>query len=211
MAAMEDVLDLYHEPYDPSRPVVCMDETSKQLVAETRVPIPAGPGRPRRIDYEYERKGAANIFMFAEPLRGWRWAPVSERRTRVDWAQAVRDLLEVHYPSAKLLRLVMDNLNVHSVASLYEAFPPDEARRLIQRLEVHYTPKHGSWLNVAEIELRALSIQCVSRRIADIKILRREVRAWTRDRNRRSVEVDWQFKTADARIRLKHLYPEFRP
>lgn len=208
---MEDVLDLYHEPYDPSCPVVCMDETSKQLVAETRVPIPAGPGRPRRIDYEYERKGAANVFMFAEPLRGWRWAPVSERRTRVDWAQAVRDLLEVHYPSAKLVRLVMDNLNVHSVASLYEAFPPEEARRLIKRLEVHHTPKHGSWLNVAEIELRALSIQCISRRIADIRLLRREVKAWTKDRNRRSVEVDWQFKTADARIRLKHLYPEFRP
>jgi hypothetical protein len=208
---MENVLDLYHEPYDPSRPVVCMDETSKQLVAETRVPIPAAPGRPRRIDYEYERKGAANIFMFAEPLRGWRWAPVSERRTRVDWAQAVRDLLEVHYPSAKLVRLVMDNLNVHSVASLYEAFPPEEARRLIKRLEVHHTPKHGSWLNVAEIELRALSIQCVSRRIADIVILRREVKAWTKDRNRRSVEVDWQFKTTDARIRLKHLYPEFQP
>jgi hypothetical protein len=208
---MEDVLDLYHEPYDPSRPVVCMDETSKQLVAETRVPIPAGPGRPRRIDYEYERMGAANIFMFAEPLRGWRWAPVSERRTRVDWAQAVRDLLEVHYPSAKLVRLVMDNLNVHSVASLYEAFPPEEARRLIQRIEVHHTPKHGSWLNVAEIELRALSIQCISRRIADIRILRSEVKAWTKDRNRRSVEVDWQFKTPDARTRLKHLYPEFRP
>jgi DDE superfamily endonuclease len=208
---MEDVLDLYQEPYDPSRPVVCMDETSKQLVAETRIPIPAGPGRPHRIDYEYERKGAANIFMFAEPLRGWRWATVSERRTRVDWAQAVGDLLEVHYPSAKLVRLVMDNLNVHSVASLYEAFPPEEARRLIKRLEVRHTPKHGSWLNVAEIELRALSIQCISRRIADIRILSREVKAWEKDRNRRSVEVDWQFKTADARIRLKHLYPEFQP
>src|SRR6266508_4418552 len=130
---MEDVLNLYHQPYDPSRPVVCMDETSKQLVAETRVPIPAGPGRPSRIDYEYERKGAANVFMFAEPLRGWRWAPISERRTRVDWAQAVRQLLEVHYPSAKILRLVMDNLNVHSVASLYEAYPPEEARRLTLR------------------------------------------------------------------------------
>lgn len=208
---MEDVLDLYHEPYDASRPVVCMDETSKQLVAETRLPIPAGPGRPRRIDYEYERHGAANVFMFAEPLRGWRWAPVSERRTRVDWAQAVRELLEVHYPSAEVVRLVMDNLNVHSVGSLYEAFPPEEARRLTKRLEVHHTPKHGSWLNVAEIELRALSVQCISRRIPNIQILRREVWAWTKDRNRRSVDVDWQFTTSDARIRLKHLYPEFRP
>ncbi len=208
---MEDVLDLYHEPFDPSRPVVCMDETSKQLVAETRLPLPPSSGRPRRFDYEYERKGTANVFMFAEPLRGWRWAPVSERRTRVDWAQAVRDLLEVHYPSAKIVRLVMDNLNVHSAASLYEAFPPEEARRLIKRLEVHHTPKHGSWLNVAEIELRALSIQCISRRIADIRVLRREVNAWTKDRNRRSVEVDWQFTAKDARIKLKHLYPEFRP
>lgn len=208
---MEDVLDVYHEPYDASRPVVCMDETSKQLVSEMRVPIPARPGRLQRIDYEYERKGAANVFMFAEPLRGWRWAPVSERRTRVDWAQVIRDLLEVHYPSAKVVRLVMDNLNVHSVASLYEAFPPEEARRLTKRLEIHHTPKHGSWLNVAEIELRALSIQCTSRRIADIKMLRREVKAWTKDRNRRSVVVDWQFTNTDARTRLKHLYPEFRP
>ena len=208
---MEDVLDVYHEPYDPSRPVVCMDETSKQLVAETRLPIPARPGQPRRFDYEYERQGAANVFMFAEPLRGWRWAPVSERRTRVDWAQAIRELLDVHYPTAEVVRLVMDNLNVHSVASLYEAFPPEEARRLTKRLEVHHTPKHGSWLNVAEIELRALSVQCISRRIPNIQILRREVRAWTKDRNRRSVEVDWQFTTSDARIRLKHLYPEFRP
>ena len=208
---MEDVLDVYHEPYDPSRPVVCMDETSKQLVAETRLPIPARPGQPRRFDYEYERQGAANVFMFAEPLRGWRWAPVSERRTRVDWAQAIRELLDVHYPTAEVVRLVMDNPNVHSVASLYEAFPPEEARRLTKRLEVHHTPKHGSWLNVAEIELRALSVQCISRRIPNIQILRREVRAWTKDRNRRSVEVDWQFTTSDARIRLKHLYPEFRP
>ena len=208
---MEDVLDVYHEPYDPSRPVVCMDETSKQLVAETRLPIPARPGQPRRFDYEYERQGAADVFMFAEPLRGWRWAPVSERRTRVDWAQAIRELLDVHYPTAEVVRLVMDNLNVHSVASLYEAFPPEEARRLTKRLEVHHTPKHGSWLNVAEIELRALSVQCISRRIPNIQILRREVRAWTKDRNRRSVEVDWQFTTSNARIKLKHLYPVFPP
>jgi hypothetical protein len=207
---MEDVLDLYHEPYDPSRPVVCMDETSKQLVAETRIPIPAGPGRPRRIDYEYERKGAANVFMFSEPLGGWRWAPISERRTRVDWAQVIRELLDVHYPSAEVVRLVMDNLNVHSVASLYEAFPPDEARRLTQRIEIHHTPKHGSWLNVAEIELRALSIQCISRRLPDIKTLKREVKTWETEPNRRTVGVDWHFSTPKARIRLKHLYPEIQ-
>lgn len=207
---MEDVLDLYQEPYDPARPVVCMDETSKQLVAELRIPIPARPGCPRRLDYEYERKGAANVFMFAEPLRGWRWAPVTERRTRVDWAVAIRELLDVHYSQAEVVRVVMDNLNVHSISSLYEAFLPEEARRLTRRLEIHHTPKHGSWLNVAEIELKALSVQCISRRIADIATLRREVGTWQRERNRRTVAVDWQFTTPDARTRLKHLYPEIR-
>lgn len=207
---MEDVLELYQEPYDPARPVICMDETSKQLVAELRIPIPARPGYPRRLDYEYERKGTANVFMFAEPLRGWRWAPVTERRTRVDWALAIRELLDVHYPHAHVVRVVMDNLNVHSIASLYEAFQPEEARRLIRRLEIHYTPKHGSWLNVAEIELKALSVQCISRRIANIATLRREVDAWERERNRGSVVVDWQFTAPDARTRLKHLYPEIR-
>jgi hypothetical protein len=207
---MEDVLDLYQEPYDRFRPVVCMDETSKQLVEEMRLPIPARPGHPQRVDYEYERKGAANVFMFSEPLRGWRWAPVTERRTRVDWAQAVRELLEVHYPFAEVVRLVMDNLNVHSIASLYEAFEPETARRLTKRLEIHHTPKHGSWLNVAEIELKALSIQCISRRIANLATLKREVTAWEEERNRRTVSVDWQFTTPDARIKLKHLYPEIR-
>jgi hypothetical protein len=207
---MEDVLDLYRQPYDPKRPVVCMDETSKQLVAETRLPIPAVPGRPRRVDYEYERKGAANVFMFSEPLVGWRWAPVTAQRTRVDWARAVRELLEVHYPEAKVVRLVMDNLNVHSIASLYEAFDPETARRLIRRLEIHHTPKHGSWLNVAEIELKALSVQCISRRIEDLATLRHEVGAWERERNRKTVAVDWHFTTQDARVRLKHLYPQIR-
>lgn len=207
---MEDVLDLYQEPYDSLRPVVCMDETSKQLVAELRIPIPARPGLPRRVDYEYERKGTANVFMFTEPLRGWRWAPVTERRTRVDWAHAIRELLEVHYPFADVVRVVMDNLNVHSVASLYEAFEPELARHLIRRLQIHHTPKHGSWLNVAEIELKALSIQCISRRIADLSTLRREVAAWEQERNRSTVAVDWHFKTPDARIKLKHLYPEIR-
>lgn len=207
---MEDVLDLYHEPYDSLRPVICMDETSKQLVEELRIPIPARPGHPRRVDYEYERKGAANVFMFSEPLRGWRWAPVTERRTRVDWANAVRELLEVYYPFAEVVRLVMDNLNVHSIASLYEAFEPETARRLIRRLEIHHTPKHGSWLNVAEIELKALQVQCISRRIANLATLRREVTAWEQERNRRTVAVDWHFTTPDARIKLKHLYPEIR-
>jgi hypothetical protein len=207
---MEDVLDLYHEPYDSLRPVVCMDETSKQLVEEMRLPIPARPGHPRRVDYEYERKGTANVFMFSEPLRGWRWAPVTERRTRVDWANAVRELLEVYYPFADVVRLVMDNLNVHSAASLYEAFEPETARRLIKRLEIHHTPKHGSWLNVAEIELKALSVQCISRRIANLATLRRVVTAWEHERNRRTVAVDWHFTTPDARIKLKHLYPEIR-
>jgi hypothetical protein len=207
---MEDVLDVYQEPYDPVRPVVCMDETSKQLVAEMRIPIPARPGQLRRTDYEYERKGTANVFMFAEPLRGWRWVPVTAQRTRVDWALAVRELLDVHYPAADVVRLLMDNLNTHSVGSLYEAFEPDEARRLAKRLEVHHTPKHGSWLNVAEIELKALSIQCLARRIADFAALKREVTAWERNRNRSTVGVDWHFTTSNARIKLKRLYPEIR-
>jgi hypothetical protein len=207
---MEDVLDLYQKPYDKLRPVVCMDETCRQLVAELRIPIPARPGQLRRVDYEYERKGTANVFMFTEPLRGWRWAPVTERRTRVDWAKAVRELLEVHYPNAQVVRVVMDNLNVHSIASLYEAFEPEVARRLIRRLEIHHTPKHGSWLNVAEIELKALSVQCLARRIADFTTLAREVSAWERERNRRTVAVDWQFTAPDARIKLKHLYPEIQ-
>jgi len=207
---MEDVLDLYQQPYDPTRPVVCMDETSKQLVAETRTPIPAKPGHPRRLDYEYERKGTANVFMFTEPLRGWRQVTVTEQRTRVDWALAIRDLLDVRYPEAKVVRLVMDNLNTHAVASLYEAFAPEDARRLAQRLEIHHTPKHGSWLNVAEVELRVLAVQCLDRRIAHIAALKREASAWECQRNRSTLGVDWQFTTADARIKLRHLYPQIR-
>ena len=204
---MEDVLELYQQPMDPQRPVVCMVETSKQLVAETRIPVPAQPGQARRVDYEYERKGTADVFMFTEPLRGWRWAPVTERRTRIDWALKVRDLVEVHYPDVLVIRLVMDNLNTHSIASLYEAFHPEEARRLAEKLEIHYTPKHGSWLNVAEIELKALTLQCMNRRIPTLEILRREVAAWERERNRRVVGVDWQFTNSKARVKLKRLYP----
>ncbi len=207
---MEDVLDLYQQPYDPTRPVVCMDEVSKQLIAETRLPIPAAPGRPACFDYEYERKGTANMFMFCEPLQGWRTVTATDHRTRTDWAHAVKDMLDNEYPDAVVVRLVMDNLNTHSTASLYEAFEPDEARRLAQRLDIHYTPKHGSWLNVAEIELKALSTQCLDRRIQDIHTLRGEIAAWEKARNKASIGVDWQFRTPDARIKLKRLYPQIR-
>lgn len=207
---MEDVLDLYQQPYDPARPVVCMDEVSKQLVAETRLPIPPAPGRPACFDYEYERKGTANMFMFCEPLQGWREVTATDHRTRTDWAYAVRDILDHKYPEASVVRLVMDNLNTHSTGSLYEAFQPAEANRLAKRLEIHYTPKHGSWLNVAEIELKALSTQCLDRRIPDIQTLQREVAAWEKVRNRATIGVDWQFTTPNARIKLKRLYPQIR-
>lgn len=206
---MEDVLDLYHEPCDPERPVICMDETNRQLVGETRVPIPAKPGTVARHDYEYERNGVADVFMFSEPLAGWRRATVTERRTAVDWALQIKTLLDVDFPNARVVRLVMDNLNTHKLGSLYEAFPPAEARRLATRLEIHHTPKHGSWLNVAEIELKALSVQCLDRRIPDINVLKREVAAWEKARNRDAKHVDWQFASKDARIKLKRLYPQF--
>jgi hypothetical protein len=207
---MEDVLDLYQQPYDPLRPVVCMDETSKQLVAETRKPLGVKAGRPRRVDYEYERRGTADVFVFTEPLRNWRSVSVTEQRTRLDWAHKVKELVDERYPDAEVIRLVMDNLNTHSPGSLYEAFPAVEARRLTKKLEIHFTPKHGSWLNIAEIELRALTVQCLDRRIPDIKTLAREVAAWERARNRSKARVDWQFATDDARIKLKHLYPRLQ-
>lgn len=207
---MEDVLEVYQEPYDAEAPVVCMDETSKQLVGETRDPVPSAPGRPARVDYEYERKGTASIFIFTEPLQGWRWTQVTEHRGRIEWAYAVRELLEVHYADAPLVRLVMDNLNTHTLGSLYEAFEPSEARRLAERLEIHYTPKHGSWLNIAEIELRVLSSQCLDRRIGTQAELDREVQAWTTARNDSIVGVDWQFTTDDARTKLRRLYPQYQ-
>lgn len=207
---MEDVLELYQEPYDPARPVVCMDETNKQLVGETRTPIAAGPGRPRRIDYEYERRGTADVFLFTEPLGNWRCVDITESRTRIDWAQQMRNLVDVYFPKATTIRVVMDNLNTHTIGSLYEAFPPEEARRIAEKLELHYTPKHGSWLNVAEIELRVLTVQCLSRRIADAPALRREVQAWETARNTSDAHVDWQFTSRDARIRLKQLYPRIK-
>lgn len=207
---MEDVLDVYCLGYDPQWPQVCMDEQSRQLIKETRTPLAAAPGKPQREDYEYERKGTANLFMFVEPLTGWRQVTVTERRTAVEWAHQIRDLVDVHYPQAERIRLVMDNLNTHKVASLYEAFAPAEARRIAQRLEIHHTPKHGSWLNMAEIELRALTQPCLDRRIPDIDTLRRETTVWATERNARQKGVDWRFTTPDARIKLKRLYPQIQ-
>jgi hypothetical protein len=210
VAAMEDVLDVYCLEYDPRWPQVCMDEQSRQLIKETRTPLAAAPGKPQREDYEYERNGTANLFMFVEPLTGWRQVTVTERRTAVEWAHQIRDLVDVHYPQAERIRLVMDNLNTHKVASLYEAFAPAEARRIAQHLEIHHTPKHGSWLNMAEIELSALTQQCLDRRIPDIDTLRRETTVWATERNARQKGVDWRFTTPDARIKLKRLYPQIQ-
>jgi hypothetical protein len=210
VCSMEDVLEVYHRPLDPKRPVVCFDESSKQLMKETRVPIPAAPGRPGTTDYEYERNGTANLFMMFEPLSGQRHVIVTERRTAMDYAHAIQNLVDVQYPHAKTIVLVQDNLNTHKPASLYEAFPPKEARRLIEKLEIHYTPKHGSWLNMAETELGILGRQCLNRRLADRPRLTKEVAAWERDRNEMECRVDWQFTTAKARIKLKRLYPEIK-
>jgi hypothetical protein len=207
VCAMEDVLEVYHRPYDPQRPVVCFDETSKQLIKETRTPIRAAPGRPATTDYEYERNGTANLFMMFEPLAGKRQVRVTERRTAVDYAHAARELVDVHYPDAAKIVLVQDNLNTHKPASLYEAFPPEEARRIMNRLEIHYTPKHGSWLNIAETELGILSRQCLDRRIDDRPMLTNEVAAWKTARNSAECKVHWQFTTADARTKLWRLYP----
>jgi len=210
VCAMENVLEVYQRPYDPKRPVVCMDETSKQLVKETRMPIAAAPGLVQCFDYEYERNGVANLFMFCEPLGGWRRVEVTDRRTKVDWAQQIKTLVDVDYPEADRITLVMDNLNTHAMASLYEAFTPIEARRLIERLEFVYTPKHGSWLDIAEIELNVLGRQCLGRRIPDKPTLVREVAAWEGARNGAGKPVNWQFRTDDARIKLKRLYPQIQ-
>ena len=207
VAAMEDVLDVYKRPADPRRPLVCMDEASKQLVGEIRVPLPPTPGRAARHDCEYVRNGTANLFIAFEPLAGWRHVAVTETRKRVDWAWFVKGLLDGRYRDAERLVLVMDQLNTHSAASLYEAFPPEEARRLAGRLEVHHTPKHGSWLNMAEVELSALARQCLGERTEDRPALARAVSAWQATRNRGHRKVDWRFTTADARIKLKRLYP----
>jgi hypothetical protein len=207
VAGMEDVLEVYQRPQDPTYPVVCVDETSKQLIAETRVPIPAKPGRPARHDYEYERNGTANLFMMFAPLEGWRRVKVTDRHTALDYAQVLKELSDTHFPKAKKIILVQDNLNIHKPASLYEAFPAAEARRLVERFEWHYTPKHGSWLDMAESELSVLSRQCLDRRIANKQTLIEEVAAWQDSRNKHHAKADWQFTTADARVKLKRLYP----
>jgi hypothetical protein len=204
---MEDVLTVYTRGYDPRRPQVCLDETSRQLLGEVNPPVPVAPGRPARVDYEYQRNGVCNLFLVCEPLRGWRHVMVSDRRTRIDWAHCIKNLIDVHYPDAETIVLVQDNLNTHTPASLYEAFGPAEAKRLADRLELHATPKHGSWLNMAEIELSVLAEQCLDRRMADRTTLERQVAAWQTARNRTRRRADWRFTTTDARIKLKHLYP----
>ena len=204
---MEDVLEVYTRPRDPARPLVCLDETSKQLVAETRTPEPMRPGQPARHDYEYKRNGTTNLFMLFAPLEGWRHVAVTERRTAIDYAKILRDLSDIHFPGADKIILVQDNLNTHVPASLYEAFEPAEARRVIARFEWHYTPKHGSWLNLAESELAVLSNQCLDRRIADAATLSSEVAAWVARRNTHNAKANWRFTTADARVKLKTLYP----
>lgn len=206
---MEDVLDVYIRPYNPRRPQVCLDETSRQLLGDVTPPLAPALGRPAREDYEYTRQGVCNLFMLAEPLRGWRHVVVSDRRTRLDFARCIQELADVHYPDAERIVLVLDNLNTHTPASLYEAFPPAEAKRLADKLEIHYTPKHGSWLNMAEIELGVLAGQCLDRRLPDRASLEREVAAWQAARNAATTTIRWRFTTADARIKLRHLYPPF--
>lgn len=204
---MEDVLEVYQRPHDPGCPVVCLDETSKQLISETRVPIPPRPGRPARHDYEYARNGTANLFMIFAPLEGWRHVQVTEHHAALDYAQVLKDLSDTHFPQARKIILVQDNLSTHKPASLYEAFPAPEARRLVERFEWHYTPKHGSWLDLAESELGTLSAQCLDRRIPDQQTLIEEVAAWQAHRNKHHTTADWHFTTANARVKLKRLYP----
>ena len=204
---MEEVLEVYHRPHDPACPLVCLDETSKQLIKETRVPIPARPGRPARTDYEYERNGTTNIFMLFAPLDGWRHVAVTDRHAAVDYAHLLKEVADRWFPDAAKIALVQDNLSTHKPASLYEAFPPAEARRLVERFEWHYTPKHGSWLNMAETELSVLSSQCLDRRLSTRQMLIDEVTAWEAARNKHHAKADWQFTTADARVKLKRLYP----
>jgi hypothetical protein len=203
---MEDVLEVYHRPYDERRPLVCLDEVPVQLIGEARLPLPAKPGQPKRYDYEYRRNGTANVFMVFEPLLGWRWVKVTERRTAKDLAEVLRELVGIHEQARKVV-LVTDNLNTHGPGCLYEAFAPAQARRIAEKLEWHYTPRHGSWLNMAEVELAALGKQCLGQRIGSPEGLRQQVAAWESERNERMVEVKWQFTTAKARIKLHRLYP----
>ena len=204
---MEDLLDLYAEDFDPLRPMVCFDELPYQLVAETCLPLPLQPGKPLRYDYEYRRNGTCNLFMFFQPLAGWRHVEVTEQRTKRDFAYQMRNLVDVHFPQAKVIRVVLDNLNTHSPAALYEVFEPQEARRIVRKLEFHYTPKHGSWLNMAEIEISVLYRQCLDRRLEEIPIVRSEVQAWEALRNDQHATVDWRFTTTKARSKMQYLYP----
>lgn len=204
---MEDVIDIYHRPPDPKRPLVCFDEASKQQVKETRAPLPMKLGSVAKYDYEYERNGTSNLFIFFAPHLAWRHVKVTNRRTMIDFAHCMKDLVDVHFPDAEVIVLVMDNLNTHKMASLYHAFPPEEAKRIIDKLEIHYTPNHGSWLNMAEIELSVLHRQCLKARIPDQETLMEKVSAWEKQRNSLDVSVNWQFTTPDARIKLKSLYP----
>jgi hypothetical protein len=204
---MEDVLELYQEPYDPAYPLVCFDESPFQLVSEVRRPVPAEPGRPARIDYEYKREGTCNLFLLFEPGRGWRHVDVTLQRTALDFAQQMRELVDVHYPKAALITVVLDNLNTHTPAALYEAFPAAEARRILYRLEFRYTPKHGSWLNMAEVEFAVIRRQCLDQRIATIATVRRKVAGWQARRNAAKATVQWRFTTAKAREKLQRLYP----
>lgn len=206
---MEEVLDIYTQSYDAKRPLVCMDETSKQQIKETRTPIAMGPGRKKAYDHEYQRNGVSNLFMFFSPTLKWRHVKVTDQRTKVDWAIAMKELSDEHFPDAEKIVVVLDNLNTHNGSSFYEAFEPTEARRLCERFEFHYTPKHGSWLNMAETELSVLSRQCLSRRIGSQNILKREVSSWQTKRNRKACTITWRFTTQDARIKLKRLYPTF--
>lgn len=207
---MEDVLAVYTRPYDPRYPQVCMDEVSKQLLRDTHAPLPVQPGRPERRDYEYERGGVANLFLFCEPLKGRRWVAVTAQRTKADWAQQIKALVDERYPEAERIVLVLDNLNTHTPASLYEVFPPAEAKRLADKLEIHPTPKHGSWLNMAEIEFSVLSRQCLDRRVPDFATLAAEVAAWAERRNATGGKIQWRFTTDDARIKLRRLYPSLQ-
>lgn len=204
---MEDVLDLYAEPYNPSFPVVCFDERPYQLIGETRTPLPAEPGQLARYDYEYRRNGTCNLFTYLQPLAAWRHAVVTERRTHLDFAHRMKELVDVHFPQADKIRLVVDNLNIHTPAAFYQVFAPAEARRLVCRIEFHYTPKHGSWLNMVEAEIAVLSSQCLERRIPDLIMLCAEIDAWEQERNTKKATVKWQFQTADARTKLSRLYP----
>lgn len=207
---MEDVLDVYTRPKDPRHPFVCFDESNKQLVAETQLPLPAEPGKPERYDYQYERNGVSNMFMFFEPLGSWRHVEVTDRRTAIDYAKQMKYLVEERYPDALKITVIHDQLNTHVPASLYKAFEPKEAKRILDKLEFHYTPKHGSWLNMAEIELSVLARQCLDRRIPDQETLIQEVAAWEEQRNQEEKSIDWRFTTTDARIKLKRLYPSIQ-